>query len=55
MDSTLTVEWGTPETELGRTVYRLVGVDRVEVEDFVRKGDAWRSFGRASYNRLVDP
>ena len=50
-DTTLTINWGTPETEEGRTIYRLKE-GRIEVEDFVLKGDKWQQFGSATYERL---
>ena len=51
--TTLTTLWGTPETEQGRTVYRLVDKSHLEVEDFVLKGDQWHHFGQAIYRRLA--
>jgi len=51
-DSVLTVLWGTPETEQGRTVYRVLGEDELEVEDFVLKQDQWHRFGHAVYRRV---
>jgi hypothetical protein len=45
-------EWGTPETEVGETTYRLLGQDRMEVLDRVRQKDgSWRDFGRATLVR----
>lgn len=52
---TLTMLWGTPETEQGRTVYRLLDRNRIEVEDFVWRDDQWDQFGHALYKRLDDP
>lgn len=51
---TLTTHWGSPETEQGRTVYRLVGQNKFEVDDFVLRGDEWRRFGQATYERTGD-
>lgn len=51
---TLTTQWGTPETEQGRTVYRLADEDRMEVEDFVSREGEWRRFGHATYERQVE-
>ena len=51
---TLTTHWGTPETEEGRTVYRLLDQNRIEVEDFVLKDDEWHRFGYAVYHRPVE-
>ena len=49
----LTTLWGTPATEQGRTVYRLLDNGKIEVEDFVLKGDQWHKFGHATYRRLA--
>ena len=49
-DSILATEWSSPG-ETGRTVYRLVGPDTVEVCDFVRGTEGWRPFGAARYER----
>jgi hypothetical protein len=44
---TLTADWGTAETERGRTVYRLLRDGRLELVDTVRQRDGnWREFGR---------
>jgi len=52
-DSTaLTILWGTPETEEGRTEYRLLSENELEVRDFVLKDDRWRRFGEALYTRV---
>jgi hypothetical protein len=40
--------WGTPDTEMGETTYRLVGDTRLEVTDRVRERDgSWRTFGQS--------
>jgi len=49
-DSSLATEW-TSSSETGRTVYRLVGPDAIEVCDFVRDDHGWRPFGTARYAR----
>ena len=51
--TTLTTLWGTPATEQGRTVYRLLDEGLIEVEDFVLKGDQWHKFGQAIYRRVA--
>lgn len=39
--------WGTPETEQGKSVYRLIEQSKVEVVDSVRQQDGtWKEFGR---------
>ena len=53
-DSTLTTHWGAPETEQGRTVYRLVSPGHIEVTDFVLRKGEWRQFGNAVYRREND-
>lgn len=45
----LTVHW--EGSERGRTAYRLVEKDLLEVRDYVRAGEEWRSFGQATYRR----
>ena len=51
--TTLTTLWGTPATEQGRTVYRLLDEGQIKVEDFVLKGDQWHKFGQAIYRRVA--
>ncbi len=50
-DSGLVTLWGTPETEQGRTIYRLVDKDKIELKDFVLKDNDWKQFGYAVYQR----
>lgn len=49
--SVLTTLWGAPESEEGRTVYRLHADDRIEVDDYIRKDRKWQRFGHAVYHR----
>lgn len=49
-DSTLVADWSAP-TESGRTTYRVVDPDAVEVTDEVRTDDGWRTFATARYRR----
>ncbi len=52
-DSSLTTLWGKPETQLGKTIYRFVSVDSVEITDFIMKKDStWREFSRNIVNRM---
>ncbi|MGE0552607.1 MAG: hypothetical protein AB7R55_04170 [Gemmatimonadales bacterium] len=50
-DSSLISIWSGSET--GRTVYRWIGRNEVEVVDSVQAGGGWREFGRARYRRVV--
>ena len=43
----LEATWGTADTKLGRSIYRLAD-GTLEVEDSVRRGDSWAVFGRAT-------
>lgn len=54
-DSTLEVAWGSPETEEGRTTYRLVDEHTIEVQDVVLRGEKWMIFGEARYTRSPAP
>jgi hypothetical protein len=48
----IVAQWGTPETEVGETTYRLLAGDRMEVIDRVRQKDGtWRDFGRSTLSR----
>ena len=48
----LSATWGTPATELGKTVYKLVTPDQVEIIDTVQlKDGSWREFHRALLRR----
>ena len=43
----LVAEWGSPETEQGKSVYRLLEPNRMEVIDSVKQKDgAWKEFGK---------
>jgi hypothetical protein len=48
---TLRAEWGTPETEQGRTVYRLTAPGVLEVTDSVKRQGEFQEFGRATLQR----
>lgn len=44
---TLVSFWGSPETEQGKSVYQVIGTDKMEVVDSVRQKDGtWREFGK---------
>lgn len=49
---TLDATWGTEQTQLGRTHYRIVAPDLVEIIDTVRRPDGtWREFSRTMLKR----
>jgi hypothetical protein len=50
-DSVLVSEWTAPE-EAGRTTYRVLGPDALEVIDEVASDGGLRIFGRATYARV---
>ena len=49
-DKTLTVIWVSPE-EKGKTTYSMLADGKMQVHDFVLKGDDWHSFGTALYSK----
>lgn len=51
-DSVLTTLWGGPNTEKGKTIYSLVGIDRLDVTDYILKNEQWKEFGHAVYYRV---
>lgn len=52
--SKLTVLWGSPESEEGKTIYTIESSNRILVEDFVKRNGTYATFGNASYARLDD-
>lgn len=48
-DSELVTDWTGSES--GRTTYRVIDSNTVEVVDLVRSGDEWREFAVARYQR----
>lgn len=50
-DSTITILWGTPEIEQGKTEYVLTSHNEVTVNDFVLRNDEYALFGEATYQR----
>jgi len=52
-DSTALIAlWGTPETEQGKSIYRLLDDNRIEVVDAVRvKDGSWKEFSRNIFAR----
>lgn len=53
--NSLVAEWGTPETEQGRTTYELLPDGRASVRDEVRskKTGEWRVFGESVFRRTT--
>ncbi len=45
----LTILWGSPETEQGKTVYTLKSDDTVQVTDYILRGEEYLKFGEATY------
>lgn len=56
LDSALVANWTAP-TENGRTTYRVLNANELEVVDEVLSGSGWRTFATARYRRegVVDP
>lgn len=54
--TSLVAAWGTPDTEVGETTYRLVSDRALEVVDRVRgKDGTWRTFGQSTLSRTLPP
>jgi hypothetical protein len=52
VDDSLVSKWGTADTELGETTYRLQADGSMEIVDRVQgKDGTWRDFGRVVVNR----
>lgn len=48
----LTAQWGTPETKMGRTIYRLRNENEIEIVDTARRKDGtWGEFSRVTLQR----
>ena len=50
-DGALIVDWGTAETEEGRSVYKLVEGDKLQVEDWVKRGEEFHPFAGGNLTR----
>jgi hypothetical protein len=50
--TSLTSIWGTPETKLGKTIYRFVDDNTIEITDFIqnKKGE-WKQFNKNEVKR----
>jgi hypothetical protein len=53
-EDALVVDWGSAETESGRTTYTLVSPTELEVVDEVLREGALQEFGRVRYHRSND-
>jgi hypothetical protein len=54
LGESLVAKWGTAETELGETTYRLMPDGSMEIIDRVQgKDGTWREFGRVVVKRLL--
>lgn len=53
IDNSLDSLWGTNETKLGRTIYRLIEKDKMEIIDSIKTKDGtWREFGRSVLTKM---
>ncbi|MBK7872542.1 MAG: hypothetical protein IPJ74_18610 [Saprospiraceae bacterium] len=50
-DNMLTTEWGSVETEKGKTTYEIKSKNVIEVKDYVFTNEQWQQFGYATYQR----
>ncbi|MEQ8526013.1 hypothetical protein [Gracilimonas sp.] len=50
-DKTLTVDWGSSDTEQGRTVYALQNDGSMIVTDFILQQGSYTEFGKATYSK----
>ena len=47
-ENSLVSSWGTPETKMGKTTYKIIDFRTVEVIDLIQKKDgSWKQFNRA--------
>ncbi|WP_299670986.1 hypothetical protein [uncultured Polaribacter sp.] len=47
----LMVDWGTPETEVGKSLYLILESGQIKVTDFIRQKDKEFKFAEAFYNK----
>lgn len=50
-ENSLTINWGTPETEQGRTEYILTSLNGIKVSDFILRNNEYSLFGEATYQQ----
>ena len=48
-DNSLVVDWGTSDTEVGRSIYTVNADGTISVEDYIQKGESNINFGKATY------
>ncbi len=49
----LTAFWGTPDTKTGKTIYRFVDDNTIEITDFIQRKDSeWKQFNRNTVRRM---
>ena len=48
-ENQLVVDWGTPDTEKGKSVYTIMKTGEISVEDYVQKNGKSITFGKAIY------
>ena len=47
--------WGVEGGKQGRTRYELLGVELMEVTDWIKTGDGWRQFNQNTFERISAP
>ncbi len=48
-DKEMIINWGNPETEMGKTVYRYTADNTITVEDYIGSKGTYHKFGNATY------
>lgn len=51
-ENKLSVEWGSPDIEQGRTVYELTNEHELTVTDFINQDGTYSKFGESVYHRV---
>ncbi len=51
-ENALSVEWGSPDIEQGRTVYELTAENEMTVTDYVKQNGSLSKFGEAVYHKV---
>ena len=51
-ENALTANWGTPTTKLGRTIYKLIAPEQIEIADYIQiKDGTWKEFSRSTLKK----